>query len=56
MVIELCTVQYASCDWVIDIILKFKKGALWKNWKKCAFRLIPIAQVDYDVDKCLPMG
>lgn len=23
---------------------------------QCAFRLIPIAQADYDVDKCLPMG
>lgn len=23
---------------------------------QCAFRLIPIAQADYDVDKCLPTG
>lgn len=65
---ELCTVQYASCYGVVDMISKLGSGALLgKLDVKGAFRLIPVDPADlnllgflidglYYVDKCLPMG
>lgn len=65
---ELCTVQYASFDGVVDMISKLGSGALLgKLDVKSAFRLIPVDPADFDllgfsidglyyVDKCLPMG
>lgn len=37
--------------------IKIQKGGLIEKLDiQCAFRLIPVAQADYDVDKCFPMG
>lgn len=65
---DLCTVQYASFDGVVDMIANLGRGALiGKMDIKSAFRLIPIYPGDFDllgfsvdglfyIDKCLPMG
>jgi hypothetical protein len=65
---ELCTVQYASFDGVVDMIANLGQGALLGKMDiKSAFRLIPVFPGDFDllgfsidglyyVDKCLPMG
>lgn len=65
---DLCTVQYASFDGVVDMIASLGRGALiGKMDVKSAFRLIPIYPGDFDllgfsvdgsyyIDKCLPMG
>ena len=65
---ELCTVQYASFDGVVDMIFKLGKGALLGKMDiKSAFRLVPVNPADFDllgfaidgqfyIDKCLPMG
>lgn len=50
--------MYCPFMWLGDWYnIKIQKGGLMEKLDiQCAFRLIPIAQADYDVDKCLPTG
>lgn len=65
---DLCSVHYASFDKAVKLTIKGGHGAwLAKADIKSAFRLLPVAPVDYELlgftyggmfyyDKCLPMG